>query len=103
MKEKASGCIYYLVTKDSFSSLHRLSCDEMWFFLEGGECEQLVFDEKNGKCEKRILSSCHRHSLVKEGKWQSTRLKEGEWALFATVMCPHYTDDMVLQCVKEYW
>ena len=66
----------------------------MWFFLEGGECEQLVFDEKNGKCEKRILSSRHRDSLVKEGKWQSTRLKEGEWALFATVMCPHYTDDM---------
>ena len=30
---EGSGSIYYLVTDDSFSHLHALSSDELWFFL----------------------------------------------------------------------
>ena len=92
--EHDSGCIYYLVTQDEFSSIHKLSCDEMWILLAGAECEQHVFNEESGEKEIRVLSPAHRDSLVKAGFWQSTKLKRGEWALFCTVMCPHYTDGM---------
>ena len=89
-----AGSIFYLVTKDSFSSLHRLEEDELWFFLEGGSSVQLVFDENTGKSETRILSAQSRVSLVKKGLWQATKLEEGEYALFSTVMCPHYENWM---------
>lgn len=89
-----AGSIFYLVTKDSFSSLHRLEEDELWFFLEGGSAIQLVFDENSQESETRILSAQSRVSLVKKGLWQATKLEEGEYALFCTVMCPHYEDWM---------
>lgn len=88
-----AGCIYYLITKDSFSSMHKLSDDEMWFFLEGGEAEQLIIDS-NGKEEVRILNNENRESLVKGGSWQGTRLHSGDYALFSTVMSPKYSDEM---------
>ena len=90
-----AGCIYYLITKDSFSSMHKLSDDEMWFFLEGGEAEQLIIDS-NGKEEIRVLNQDNRDSLVKGGSWQGTRLLDGEYALFSTVMSPKYCDEMYL-------
>lgn len=90
-----AGSIYYLVTPTSFSSLHRLSEDELWFFLDGDECEQLTFSEEDGESSIAILGKECRHSLVKAGLWQATRLKEGgRWALFSTVMCPHYDEGM---------
>ncbi|MGN0906794.1 MAG: cupin domain-containing protein, partial [Bullifex sp.] len=61
-----SGCIYYLITPDTFSSLHKLTDDEMWFFLEGGEAEQLII-HPDGREEVRTLSSVSRSSLVKSG------------------------------------
>lgn len=91
---KDAGSIYYLVTEDSFSSLHRLSEDELWFFLEGGVARQIIFDEETGKLEERVLDADHRHSLVRAGLWQATKLVDGDYALFSTVMCPHYSDEM---------
>ena len=32
--------------------------------------------------------------LVKKGEWQATRLIEGEYALFCTIMSPHYEDKL---------
>ncbi len=88
-----SGCIYYLITRDTFSSLHRLTDDEMWFFLEGGEAEQLII-HPDGREEVRRLSASCRSSLVKAECWQGTKLRSGEYALFSTVMSPRYRDDM---------
>ena len=82
-----SGCIYYLITRDTFSSLHRLTDDEMWFFLEGGEAEQLII-HPDGREEVRKLSASCRSSLVKAECWQGTKLRSGEYALFSTVMSP---------------
>ena len=85
----SSGAIYYLVTKDSFSSLHKLAKDEVWFFLEGGKCEQLTLTE-GGSIKIKPLDENNRTTLVKAEEWQATRLVEGEYALFSTVMSPHY-------------
>ncbi len=89
---EGSGCIYYLITKDSFSSLHKLKKDEVWFFLEGGKCEQLTLSE-GGSIKIKPLDQNNRTTLVKENEWQATRLVEGEYALFTTIMSPHYEND----------
>ncbi len=86
-----AGSIYYLITKETFSSLHTLTNDELWFFLEGDEAEQFVITDKT---EVRTLSEDNRCSLVKAGCAQATRLKAGgEYALFSTVMSPAYRDE----------
>ena len=95
-----AGCIYYLITADEFSSLHMLDEDEIWFFLEGGEAEQITYTE-GGSVQKRILDENNRNSLVKKGEWQSTKLIEGEYALFSTVMSPHYEDCMYHAPTRE--
>lgn len=87
-----TGSIYYLITEDSFSSLHLLDDDEIWFFLEGGEAEQIIFDGE--KKERRVLSPSSRFSLVPGGFWQETKLVSGEYALFSTVMSPAYRDEI---------
>ncbi len=88
-----SGSIFYLATKESFSSLHRLCEDEVWFFLEGSPAEQLLFDEKSGRAEKRVLDEEHRVSIVKAGLWQATRPFDG-FSFFSTVMCPRFDESM---------
>lgn len=90
-----SGSIYYLVTPESFSHLHSLTDDELWFFLEGDEAEQIIIDEE-GRVEKRILNENNRDSLVKKNNFQATRIKNVKlgYSLFSTIMSPHYTDDM---------
>ncbi len=89
-----AGFIYYLITPESFSSLHRLSSDELWFFLEGGRAQQIIYDEDRGEKHELILSEDCRHSLVRAGLWQATRLVSGEYALFSTVMCPRFSSSM---------
>ena len=88
-----AGCIYYLITPSSMSSIHKLTDDEMWFFLEGGKAEQLVIFP-DGREELRILDSTNRASLVKGKCYQGTKLVDGEYALFSTIMSPKYNDDM---------
>lgn len=96
-----SGMIYYLITKETFSSLHSLTEDEVWFFLEGDDAEQIIF--KNDK-EKSIitLNKDNRVSIVKKNTYQATRLKEGsKYAFFSTVMSPRYKDEMFSLPSKE--
>lgn len=95
-----AGCIYYLITKDEFSSLHMLDGDEAWFFLEGGKAEQITYAE-GGAIKREILDENNRNTLVKKGEWQSTKLIEGEYALFSTVMSPHYEQSMYHSPTKE--
>lgn len=89
-----AGSILYLVSRDSFSSLHRLDTDELWFFLDGGAAEQVLFDEETGTVRRHRLDRDNRSCLAPAGLWQSTRLVRGEWALFSTVMCPQFSPAM---------
>ena len=75
------------------SSIHKLTDDEMWFFLQGGKAEQLVIFP-DGREELRILDSTNRASLVKGKCYQGTKLVDGDYALFSTIMSPKYNDDM---------
>ncbi|MGH0052336.1 MAG: cupin domain-containing protein [Sphaerochaetaceae bacterium] len=97
--------IYYLITDESFSSLHYLPTDEVWFFLEGDVLEQLVLNS-DGSHELHLLGPVSQSreplSLVKGGSWQGTKLLGSEgWALCATTMCPAYNQETYIQATME--
>lgn len=92
---ESSGCIYFLITADSFSRLHALTEDEMYFFLEGDPVEQTIV-HPDGHIEKRILDIFHRDSLIKKNCYQALQIKEPQlgYALVTTVMNPSYREEM---------
>jgi len=89
--------IYYLVTPNGFSAMHRLSTDEVFHFYAGDPVEQLVL-HPDGSGELRVLgtalASGQRPQLVvPSGAWQGSRLApDGAlgWALLGTTMAPGY-------------
>ena len=88
------GTIYYLVTEDSYSSLHWLPTDELWYFLQGSPLEQLVL-YPDGRHSLTLLGPVGEGvaplSMVPGGCYQGTKLtKIGGYALCATTMCPPY-------------
>ncbi len=90
-----AGMIYYLMTGDSFSHLHKLSDDEVWTFLEGDVAVQTIV-YSDGNIEEYNLDSDNRTSIVKKGCFQATRIAKPEkgYSLFTTTMSPRYRDDM---------
>ena len=92
---QGAGMIYYLMSEDEFSHLHKLSEDEAWFFLEGDSAEQLTLSSE-GIIESTVLNENNRHSLVKKGYYQTTFIKEIKlgYALFSTIMSPRYKSEM---------
>ena len=93
-----STAIYYLLTPDTFSEMHRLKGDEVFHFYLGDPLEMLQLDPGGGG---RILSIGSDLRLgqrpqvaVAGGTWQGTRLAEGgEFALMGTTMAPGYDPD----------
>lgn len=94
-----AGTIWYLVVPGSFSSLHWLATDEVWYHCLGDSLEQLVLapdgswstrrlgkDLANGECPM---------SVVPGGFWQGTKLADPAapgygYALCCTAMSPPY-------------
>ena len=96
---KAAGtAIYYLLTGEAFSHLHRLTGDELYHFYLGSPVEltELLPD---GAVRTTVLGQdiargqCVQH-LVSAGVWQGSRLLPGgDWALLGTTMWPGYTPE----------
>ncbi len=55
-KRALSTCIYYLITPDSFSAIHKLLSEEIWHFYLGDPAEQLQI-LPNGESRKIILGN----------------------------------------------
>ena len=98
------GTIYYLVTEDSFSSLHWLPTDELWYFLQGFPLEQLVL-YPDGRHSLTLLGPVGEGiaplSLVPGGCYQGTKLLDGGYALCATTMCPPFDQSRYKQGTME--
>jgi len=92
---QTSTAIYYLLTRDSFSALHRLKSDEIYFFHAGDPVALSLVDDA-GHLSRIILSNrltaneqCQ--AVVPAGTWQGSRLVEsGEWALLGTAVAPGF-------------
>lgn len=87
--------IYYLLTPDSFSALHRLQTDEVYHFYAGDPVEMLQL-KPDGTGLKLVLGSeiwngRQPQVMVPRGVWQGSRLLPGgNFALLGTTMAPGF-------------
>ncbi len=87
--------IYYLITPESFSSMHRLKSDEIWHFYLGDPVEQLQISPDGNitiiKIGAEITQGFLPQVLVPRGAWQGTKLLAGgKFALLGTTVSPGF-------------
>lgn len=90
-----STAIYYLVTPEGFSALHRVKSDEMFHFYSGDAVEMVQIDPQGRLSLHQIGSDILRGEepqvLVPKDHWQGLRLKPGgAWALMGTTVAPGF-------------
>lgn len=90
-----STAIYYLLTPESFSAMHRLRGDEVYHFYLGDPVEMLLL-KHDGSAEAILVGSdiaagMHLQHVVAGGTWQGARLAPGgQFALMGTSMAPGF-------------
>ncbi|PKN25991.1 MAG: hypothetical protein CVU65_06980 [Deltaproteobacteria bacterium HGW-Deltaproteobacteria-22] len=87
--------IYYLVTPDEFSALHRVASDEIVHFYVGDPVEMFqLWDDgaaQTIRLGSDILGGEFPQVVVPAGVWQGTRLVEGgAWALLGCTVSPGF-------------
>ena len=100
-RTEAGTAIYYLVTPDSFSSLHKLDIPEIWHFYAGDPVKQLQLHPDGAvrmvELGFDLSNSIEPQLLCPAYCWQATKLIEnGNWALMGTTMSPPYTDKCIV-------
>lgn len=94
-KRAASTAIYFMLTPESFSALHRLKTDEVYHFYAGDPMQLIQIDE-SGFLKQTVmgfdLMSGHLPQVVvPKGVWQGSRLVEGgRWALLGCTVAPAF-------------
>lgn len=90
-----STAIYYMLTPDTFSAMHRLKGDEIYHFYLGDPVEMLML-KPDGAAEavllgQDILAGMRVQHTVAGGTWQGSRLAPGgKYALMGTTMAPGF-------------
>ena len=92
------GSIYYMITSDSFSALHRVTSDMLYHFYAGDPVDVLLLDPSGGKDAHRHvdfgndLSKKQQPALViPAGTWMGSKVKgEGEFAFMGVSMAPSF-------------
>ncbi len=90
-----STAIYYLLTPDTCSALHRLPTDEVYHFYLGGPVELLML-LPSGASQVVVLGNDLQAGqqpqwVVPAGVWQGSRLLPGaDFALLGTTMAPGF-------------
>lgn len=97
----AGTAIYFLITPDGFSALHRLETDELWHFYAGDPVEHVMFgDHFVPNCKSILgpdLAAGQRPQLIVSPQcWQGARLAPGPqvngWALLGCTMSPGWEE-----------
>jgi predicted cupin superfamily sugar epimerase len=87
--------IYFLLTRETFSALHRLASDEVYHFYLGDPVELLCLRE-DGSGEVVTMGTdldagMRPQITVPRGAWQGSRVRPGgEFALLGTTMAPGF-------------
>ncbi len=71
---RLASVIFFLITKDSFSAMHRLPSDELFHFYEGHPTQMLQLDPTGGGQIFRLSPDHERAVVVPGGVWQGMRL-----------------------------
>ncbi len=87
--------IYYLLTPETFSAIHRIPSDEIFHFYFGDPVEMLqLLPDGTGKVTiigSDILHGMQPQVVVPREVWQGTRLsKGGSFALLGTTVSPGF-------------
>jgi predicted cupin superfamily sugar epimerase len=86
--------IYYLLTPDTVSALHRLPSDEVWHFYAGDPVEMLqLFPDGGGRLIVigDFVKGFEPQIVAPRGVWQGSRLlPRGRWALLGTTVAPGF-------------
>ena len=87
--------IYYMITPESYSTLHRLPGTEIFHFYLGDPVEMLLLYTDGKSAVVTLghnLENGHQPQVVvRGGVWQGLRLREGgQWALLGTTMSPGF-------------
>ncbi len=91
----ASTAIYYMLTPDTFSAMHRLRGDEVYHFYLGDPVEMLLL-KPDGSGEavllgQNVTAGMRVQHVVAGGVWQGSRLAPGgKFALMGTTMAPGF-------------
>jgi predicted cupin superfamily sugar epimerase len=94
-RRSLSTAIYYLLTPESFSAIHKVPGDEIFHFYAGDPVEMLELFP-GGTAGVTTLGPAIRagmkfQHIVKGGVWQGARLVAGgEYALLGTTMAPGF-------------
>ena len=93
----AGTCIYYLLTPDTFSAMHRLRSDEVFHFYLGDQVEMLqLLPDGNGRIYvlgPDLRDDIRPQIVVPHGVWQGLRLRPGGYhgyALLGTTVAPGF-------------
>jgi len=87
--------IYYLITPERFSAIHRVCSDEIFHFYFGDPVEMLLL-YPGGRSKTILLGpdieeGQHPQLLVPKNVWQGSRLlKSGKFALLGTTVFPGF-------------
>src|SRR5262249_5467348 len=94
-QRSASTAIYYLLTPNTFSAMHRLASDEVFHFYMGSPVEMLqLLPDGQGKVSimgTDLQAQQSPQIMVPAGVWQGSRLAlGGSFALMGTTVAPGF-------------
>jgi predicted cupin superfamily sugar epimerase len=87
--------IYYLLTREAFSALHRIKTDEVYHFYLGDPVELVqLLPDGSGRVMllgNDLTSGAQMQIVVLRGTWHGARLAEGgKYALLGTTVSPGF-------------
>jgi predicted cupin superfamily sugar epimerase len=90
-----STAIYYLLTPETFSEMHRLRSDEVFHFYLGSPVEMLhLWPDGSGQVVTLgtdLAADMRPQVVVPRGVWQGARLRPGgDFALLGTTVAPGF-------------
>ncbi len=94
-ERNASTAIYYLLTPDTFSAIHRVKSDEVFHFYAGDPVEMLQL-RPDGAAKVVLIGNdlaagLEPQLVVPAGVWQGCRLRPGgDWALLGCTVSPGF-------------
>ena len=94
-RSATASAIYFLLTAEDFSALHRLEQDELWFFHAGDPIEHVQLDPRDRSARihrlgPAALAGDQPQVVVPGGVWQGARLAAAQhgYALVSCIVSP---------------
>lgn len=97
--DKTVSVIYYLLKAGEVSRWHQLrQSNEVWTWHAGGVMEMTLGGAGNWPVPKesrttQLLGPDNLVAVAPAGVWQTTRVKEGDFALISCTVAPAFQDD----------